>query len=60
MKKKGLTWTKKDKIMKQMENKTEIMQHVLKIPNISLSSTYIKWTERSDFLRVFMYVNADL
>jgi hypothetical protein len=38
MKNMGVVWPKKDKIVKQhfVENKTEIIEHVLEMRNISL------------------------
>jgi len=43
-----------------VENKADIMQHVLKIQKISLLSKHMKWIPRGVFLRVFTFGKADL
>jgi hypothetical protein len=40
-----------------VENKTEIIQHVLKIQQISLLPKYIKWISRVDF---YMFTHANV
>jgi len=45
-------WTEKDKIMKKrhfVENKTETMQHILRMQSILLLPKYIKWISRGVF-----------
>lgn len=41
-----------------MENKTEVIQHVLKVQLISLSFLYITWISRGVFLCVYAYANV--
>ena len=42
-----------------MENKTDIMQRVIQVQQISLLPEHIKSISSGDFLRVFAFVNAD-
>ena len=53
--KKHTTWTEEIKLWNKLhsvENKMEIMQHILKIQWIPLLSKYTKWISRSVFLCV--------